>query len=969
MKKLIFVFSVFLYVFSVALFSKTADEWVADGDQALMNHDTLTAYQCYLNAYNLNNNHQGANFGLALLTLPHFLIDGGDTEVRNFTQKNGLSIVGNLYESVVSRWDVEQTSTIPEVQDFLNSHIIPYINQSLQYLNKIQSGFQKNLNKKMQFYEAYKEATIQTSPGDWKWNIRLTNSGNLIQKGWCDYLFLLSNIEVGVKWKSCEFFDEISTIESNTATVTTPAGTFTNCIEVVREETWENWDGEIVYRKMTEYFKKDVGLVKGIYYEETVDTEIVYSYTQETSLKSYSVAGTGYFPIQQGNYWTYEIKWWENGTQGQYSDETWAIVSIFTYDGSIYETDKEWDYGETQAAKSILNLVNGLLNIACAYNLDVSYDDLKNLNLKQLLDKYPAFLTIKTDGQTKLNNALNSFKSYLDSLIGSYDFIKDETDPQADDFLYFPDNEEFNYLKDDLRNLIVNWRNTLNDGGADFDPTDLLLKLTYYAYGSPVQFPKRIDLSKFFTNPITRTNLQPLQFDNDGDLVLSSLWNFDQTINGVFPDLTKNELVGYFKSSPYFEYRYPYIVDENSILLHGFVYNDINEIQSIKIYRDTEPRMSNKVLIATIYPEDLSGGEWGGDFEFLDDTASGDIYYYMAVIDFKDGSYSFFNIERAARNLYVDKNFSGTYKGTSDQPYKYIGTAVEYGNKGSTIYVRQGTYRLGDDPFISDDGIYIDENLRMVGSCDDSWQSNPTGPNTIIDAQNMLTGFSLGWGSAGSSIENFIIKNAEDFGIEVYNENNEIKNCVIHNNGNGWGAGIYIYGGNGSNINISNCTIANNYGSGIAGGGYDISIKNCIVANNSTGINLWNGWGLIFSYNDVWGNGTNYYGISDKTGINGNISLDPLFINPANGDYRLSKNSPCISAGENGFDIGAYKYTAQQKGDISNDGEVDISDVILCLRMAISIDEPNVEVADINDDGVVDISDVILILRKSVGLD
>jgi len=56
-------------------------------------------------------------------------------------------------------------------------------------------------------------------------------------------------------------------------------------------------------------------------------------------------------------------------------------------------------------------------------------------------------------------------------------------------------------------------------------------------------------------------------------------------------------------------------------------------------------------------------------------------------------------------------------------------------------------------------------------------------------------------------------------------------------------------------------------------------------------------------------------------------------------------------------------------GDISGDGETDISDVILCLRMAISLDQPDANVADMNGYGEVDISDVILILRKAIGLD
>ncbi|MCX7705644.1 MAG: M14 family zinc carboxypeptidase [bacterium] len=55
------------------------------------------------------------------------------------------------------------------------------------------------------------------------------------------------------------------------------------------------------------------------------------------------------------------------------------------------------------------------------------------------------------------------------------------------------------------------------------------------------------------------------------------------------------------------------------------------------------------------------------------------------------------------------------------------------------------------------------------------------------------------------------------------------------------------------------------------------------------------------------------------------------------------------------------------KGDPNTDRIVDISDVILCLRMAIEIDTKDLQSCDMNSDGVVDISDVILILRMSIG--
>lgn len=73
-------------------------------------------------------------------------------------------------------------------------------------------------------------------------------------------------------------------------------------------------------------------------------------------------------------------------------------------------------------------------------------------------------------------------------------------------------------------------------------------------------------------------------------------------------------------------------------------------------------------------------------------------------------------------------------------------------------------------------------------------------------------------------------------------------------------------------------------------------------------------WGIQFTYNDLFkqrtqkiqynnfdGNTYNYYsqGVEfDLTGINGNISNNPLFVDYANGDYHLQEASPCIDGGD-----------------------------------------------------------------------
>ncbi|MCA9426890.1 MAG: hypothetical protein KC994_17555 [Candidatus Omnitrophica bacterium] len=78
----------------------------------------------------------------------------------------------------------------------------------------------------------------------------------------------------------------------------------------------------------------------------------------------------------------------------------------------------------------------------------------------------------------------------------------------------------------------------------------------------------------------------------------------------------------------------------------------------------------------------------------------------------------------------------------------------------------------------------------------------------------------------------------------------------------------------------------------------------------------------------------------------GNIDADPLFVDPANGDYHLMPGSPCIEAGTNtglvedfdgkgrplgDYDMGAFEYPFL-RGDIDLDGRVDDNDLMILSR-------------------------------------
>ena len=56
------------------------------------------------------------------------------------------------------------------------------------------------------------------------------------------------------------------------------------------------------------------------------------------------------------------------------------------------------------------------------------------------------------------------------------------------------------------------------------------------------------------------------------------------------------------------------------------------------------------------------------------------------------------------------------------------------------------------------------------------------------------------------------------------------------------------------------------------------------------------------AFNNVWNNsGGDYPEGTNRTGLNGNLSQDPDFVDPANNDYRLRDVSPCINAGDPKF--------------------------------------------------------------------
>ncbi|MCF0074896.1 T9SS type A sorting domain-containing protein [Dyadobacter sp. CY261] len=140
-------------------------------------------------------------------------------------------------------------------------------------------------------------------------------------------------------------------------------------------------------------------------------------------------------------------------------------------------------------------------------------------------------------------------------------------------------------------------------------------------------------------------------------------------------------------------------------------------------------------------------------------------------------------------------------------------------------------------------------------------------------------------------------------------------NCTITGNTGGSAGGIW---NKSSSPIITNCTISGNAASdeggvgGILNGNYNGSgnsypqLRNSIVFGNGRNIKNETGSSMIIQYSLAEG----------ETNLNPNDHnllsiLDPLFVDPANGDYRLQRCSPAVNTGSNSF------YDREQIPDLS----------------------------------------------------
>jgi len=191
-------------------------------------------------------------------------------------------------------------------------------------------------------------------------------------------------------------------------------------------------------------------------------------------------------------------------------------------------------------------------------------------------------------------------------------------------------------------------------------------------------------------------------------------------------------------------------------------------------------------------------------------------------------------------------------------------------------------------------------------------------------------------------------------GIDCGGENTEVLNCLISEN-----VSLFSPGGGIMSVlsspSLENCTIVDNQaesGGGVFSAFDKPALKSCI---------LWGNTPEEISFDKVGDIDVFYSTVEDGWEGVGNIDVDPLFVDPAGGDFRLQADSPCIDSasvdgpatdilgnprpidipgvgweGPGAFDMGAYEFQPpiiqDPQSDINEDGIVNAMDLLILLR-------------------------------------
>lgn len=273
---------------------------------------------------------------------------------------------------------------------------------------------------------------------------------------------------------------------------------------------------------------------------------------------------------------------------------------------------------------------------------------------------------------------------------------------------------------------------------------------------------------------------------------------------------------------------------------------------------------------------------------------------YKENIDFLGKNIALIGIEGAEKTVIDGQNQGSVVRFVSGESSAIIAGFTIQGGSDSGIYCEGATVQVLNN--------IIKDNRANFGAAINALRSNVFIAGNRIIQNTSSTSAAVSLNNSSGVIERNMIENnvargsgvSIAAGIELMNNSSPIiRNNIIANNREG--CGIKAFLPQGATPRIINNTIADNDRGGIELAYFgDVSIKNNIITgNHSYGIYVDSGKIPSIKYNDVWQNSLGNYGgiCPDKTGTEGNISVDPNFV-LAGVNYHLQPNSPCIDTGD-----------------------------------------------------------------------
>ena len=265
-------------------------------------------------------------------------------------------------------------------------------------------------------------------------------------------------------------------------------------------------------------------------------------------------------------------------------------------------------------------------------------------------------------------------------------------------------------------------------------------------------------------------------------------------------------------------------------------------------------------------------------------------------------------------------------------------TVIDGNNNGSAVSINNGAGRFSIPQLLQ--GFTIRNGNGDFGGGVAVSLASPTIRGNIFDSNHQPVGY-FGGGIGGdnasplveqNTFQNNTCDNQWDSAVVSFINTSSpsiINNIFVNNPCRA----IHFTSPSGTSPKVANNTIVGNR-TGISDYNPSLSAlplyQNNIIVGNDIGFEVQFGTlpsEPIWENNLVYGNSTDYSGVPDQTGTNGNISADPLFLDSANNDFHLCQASPAIDAGNaNGLvlpttdfdgnprvidgivDIGAYEF-------------------------------------------------------------